>query len=286
MAEKKLPAQKQMTGMLGHPVAGNPIDRMFDAVYAHYGLNWTFWKSDVRSADELGTAMAGAQALGYAGYAITVPYKIEAVRHLDDFDEDVRIMGATNYVTIEDGRFVGHQNDGKGLVKAISQVTDIAGQRLVMLGSGGSGRAMAVEVARAGASGVTIISRNETTGREVAAIVERGTGVPSTWQEWRGEARIPQGTGIVLNATPLGSFPELDMVPIDIESLTSSMTVADVITNPRITPLLAAAAARGCAIVDGVEMLVNLACQIFTAWTGIDPDPEVFRIAVARALAE
>lgn len=286
MAEKELPEQKQMTGMLGHPVAENPIDRMFDAVYAHYGLNWTFWKSDVSSADELGTAISGAQALGYAGYAITVPYKIEAVRHLDDFDEDVRVMGCTNYVTIEDGRFVGHQNDGKGLVKAISQVTDITGQRLVMLGSGGSGRAMAVEVARAGASGVTIISRNETTGREVAAIVERGTGVPATWQEWRGEARIPEGTGIVLNATPLGSFPELDMVPIDIESLTSSMTVADVITNPRITPLLAAAAARGCTIVDGVEMLVNLACQIFTAWTGIDPDPEVFRTAVACALAE
>ena len=286
MAEQGLPAQKQMTGMLGHPVAENPIDRMFDAVYAHYGLNWTFWKSDVSSADQLGSAMAGARALGYVGYGITVPYKVEAVRHLDEFDEDVRVMGCTNYVTIEDGRVVGHQNDGKGLVKAIQQVTDIKGQRLVMLGSGGSGRAMAVEVARAGASAVTIVARNESAGREVAAIVERGTGVPTTWQDWRGEARIPDGTGIVLNATPLGAFPELDMVPIDLETLTASMTVADVITNPRITPFLAAAQTRGCKVVDGVEMLVNLACQIFTAWTGIDPDPEVFRTAVTRALAE
>lgn len=272
--------------MFGHPVAENPIDRMFDEVYAHYGLNWVFWKSDVQSADELGTAMKGARALGYAGHAVTVPYKIEAVRYLDDFDEDVRVMGCTNYVTFEDGRAIGHQNDGKGLLKAVQRVTDIKGKPLVMLGSGGSGRAMAVELARAGVSSVTIIARNPTTGREVASIVERGTGVPATWQEWRGKARIPAETGIVLNATPLGSFPELEMLPIDLSTLTSSMTVADVITNPRITPLLSAAQERGCTIVDGVEMLVNLSCQIFTAWTGINPDPEVFRTAVTRALAE
>jgi len=230
--------------------------------------------------------MAGARALGYVGYGITVPYKIEAVRHLDDFDEDVRVMRCTNYVTIDDGRVTGHQNDGKGLVAAIQQVTDIRGQRLVMLGSGGSSRAMAVELARAGVSAVTVIARNQVTGREVAEIVEQGTGVPAAWQEWSGDAQIPEGTGIVLNATPLGAFPELEMVPVDVRSLTPSMTVADVITNPRITPLLAAAQARDCKIVDGVEMLVNLACQIFTAWTGIDPDPEVFRAAVTRALAE
>lgn len=286
MTESELPPQKQMTGMFGHPVAENPIDRMFDAVYAHYGLDWQFWKSDVASAAELGAAMAGAKALGYAGHAITVPYKIEAVAHLDEADEDVRVMGCTNYVTIENGRTTGHQNDGKGLVKAIQRVGDIKGKRLAMLGSGGSGRAMAVELARAGASHVTIIARNRTSGQEVASIVERGTGVPSVWQEWVGLAQIPVGTGIVLNATPLGAFPELDTVPIDAATITSEMTVADVITNPRITPLLEVAAAKGCTIVDGVEMLVNLSCQIFSAWTGIDPDPDVFRVAVSAALAE
>ena len=103
MSAATIPPQKQMTGMLGHPVAENPIDRMFDAVYAHYGLHWQFWKCDVAAAD-LATAIAGARALGFRGFAITVPYKVAAVRCLDAVDEDVHAIGAANYVTVEDGR--------------------------------------------------------------------------------------------------------------------------------------------------------------------------------------
>ena len=115
----QLPPQKQMTGMLGHPVAENPIDRMFDAVYAHYGLHWQFWKCDV-AADDLGAAIAGTRALGFRGYGITVPYKIAAIPFLDAIDEDARVIGAANWVTNENGRLIGHNNDGKGVVKAIN----------------------------------------------------------------------------------------------------------------------------------------------------------------------
>ncbi len=100
MASSPLPSQKQMTGMLGHPVVENPIDLMFDAVYAHYGLPWQFWKCDV-AAQDLPAAIAGTRALGFRGYGITVPYKIAAIPHLDAVDEDVRVIGAANYVTVE-----------------------------------------------------------------------------------------------------------------------------------------------------------------------------------------
>src|SRR5512144_752666 len=114
MARTSLPKQKRMTGMLGHPVAENPIDRMFDAVYAHYGLHWQFWKSDVAASD-VGAAIAGTRALGYRGFAITVPYKIGSIPFLDDIDDDVRAIGAANWVTVADGRLTGHNNDGKGV---------------------------------------------------------------------------------------------------------------------------------------------------------------------------
>ena len=91
----QLPPQKQMTGMLGHPVAENPIDRMFDAVYAHYGLHWQFWKCDV-AAEDLGAAIAGTRALGFRGYGITVPYKIAAIPFLDAIDDDAKAIGAAN----------------------------------------------------------------------------------------------------------------------------------------------------------------------------------------------
>ncbi len=74
-----IPTQKRMTGMIGHPVAENPIDRMFDAVYSYYGLNWQFWKCDVSSEKELGAALGGVRALGFEGVCITVPYKVASI---------------------------------------------------------------------------------------------------------------------------------------------------------------------------------------------------------------
>jgi shikimate dehydrogenase len=274
-----------MTGMLGHPVAENPIDRMFDAVYAHYGLPWQFWKCDV-TADDLQAAIAGTRALGFRGYGITVPYKIAAIPHLDAIDEDARVIGAANYVTVEDGRLTGHNNDGKGVVKAILKVTPIAGRRVTILGAGGAGRAMAVELGWAGAAHLTVVTRREEQGREVAELVRRATGIPTSWQAWDGAVTIPEGTEILMNATTLGAAPDLQPVPVTWDGTGSELTAVDVITNPRLTPFLATAKERGCAIVDGVEMLVQLAMQLFESWTGITPEEDVFERAVAAALGE
>jgi shikimate dehydrogenase len=275
-----------MTGMLGHPVAENPIDLMFDAVYAHYGLPWQFWKNDIASEADLALAVQALRPLGYRGVGITVPYKVAVIPLLDAVDDDVRAIGAANYLTLEDGRLIGHNNDGKGVVKAIEKITPLAGQRVVMLGAGGAGRAMAVELAWAGASHLTLVTRRQEQGEEVAATVTRASGVPAMWQPWQGEVSVPAGTTLLMNATHLGCAPELEPVPLRWQSVEPACTVVDVITNPRITPFLATAQARGCPVVDGVEMLVQLAMQIFQRWTGVSPDETVFQRAVAEALGE
>jgi len=281
-----IPPQKQMTAMLGHPVAENPIDRMFDAVYAHYGLTWQFWKSDIASESDLALAVAAMVPLGFCGFTITVPYKVAVIPMLDEVDSDVKAIEAANYVTIEQGRLVGHNSDGKGVVKAIEKVVPLKGQRVVMLGAGGAGRAMAVEIAWAGAAHMTLITRRESQGREVADVVQRASGVPCSWQPWEDEIRLPAGTTLLMNATHLGSAPELEPVPVAWNTVDTGCTVVDVITNPRLTPFLIEAREHGCRIVDGVEMLVQLAMEIFERWTKIRPDEAVFQRAVAEALGE
>jgi shikimate dehydrogenase len=281
-----IPPQKQMTGMLGHPVAENPIDRMFDAVYAHYGLPWQFWKNDIASAEDLALAVAALRPLGYRGMAITVPWKVAVIPLLDDVDDDVRAIGAANYMTIEGGRLIGHNNDGKGVVKAIRKVAPLDGQRVVMLGAGGAGRAMAVEIAWAGAAHLTLVTRREEQGREVADTVTRASGVPADWQPWEAEVGVPDDTTLLMNATHLGCAPELEPVPVRWDTVNPTCVVVDVITNPRITPFLVAAREHGCPVVDGVEMLVQLAIQIFERWTGVIPEEAVFQSAVAEALGE
>ncbi|MCX5949045.1 MAG: shikimate dehydrogenase [Cyanobacteria bacterium] len=283
-----IPPQKQMTGMLGHPVAENPIDLMFDAVYTHYGLNWQFWKSDVATTELLAPALKGTVPLGYRGVAITVPYKVDVIPLLDEIDDDVKAIGAANYLTIEDGRLIGHNNDGKGVVKAIEKQRSlkVKGEQVVMLGAGGAGRAMAVEIAWAGAAQVTLITRREEQGREVAERITAVSGVPAHWQAWSSPVQVPAGTTVLMNATHLGCAPELEPVPVDWSTVAPGILAVDVITNPRITPFLQMACEHGCGVVDGVEMLVQLAMQLFTRWTGIVPEEEVFQRAVAQALGE
>jgi len=275
-----------MTGMLGHPVAENPIDRMFDAVYAHYGLPWQFWKNDIATEADLALAVRALAPLGYRGVGITVPYKVAVIPLLDAVDDDVTAIGAANYLTIEQGRLIGHNNDGKGVVKAIAKVAPLAGQRVVMLGAGGAGRAMAVEIAWAGAAHLTLVTRRQEQGEEVAAAVTRASGVPAVWQPWQGEVALPAGTTLLMNATHLGCAPALEPVPVAWSTVNPACVVVDVITNPRITPFLATARQHGCPVVDGVEMLVQLAMQIFERWTGVSPDEAVFQRAVAAALGE
>jgi shikimate dehydrogenase len=281
-----IPPQKQMTGMLGHPVAENPIDRMFDAVYAHHGLHWQFWKNDIANERDLALAVAALRPLGYRGICITVPWKVAVMPLLDELDDDVRAIGAANYITIRDARLIGHNNDGKGVVKAIAKVATLKGQRVVMLGAGGAGRAMAIEIAWAGAAHMTLVTRREEQGREVAERVRKASGVPCEWQPWESPVRLPKGTTVLMNATHLGCAPELEPVPVDWGTVTAGCLAVDVITNPRITPFLHAARERGCPVVDGVEMLVQLAMQIFEQWTGIQPEEAVFQQAVAEALGE
>jgi len=286
MSTSALPPQKQLTTMIGHPVAENPIDQMFDAVFAHYGLHWQFWKSDVATEAQVGAAIGGIRALGFAGACITVPWKVASIPFLDEVDADVKAIGAANYMTIREGRLIGHNNDGKGVVKAIRKITEIRGKRVVMLGAGGAGRAMAVELAWAGASHLTLITRREAQGVEVAQTVTRASGVPCDWQPWVGEVQVPAGTQILMNATHLGCAPEMEPVPVNWETISPETTLVDVITNPRITPFLKAAQEKGCPIVDGVEMLVQLAMQIFEEWTEIKPEEKIFQQAVAKALGE
>jgi shikimate dehydrogenase len=118
----------------------------------------------------------------------------------------------------------------------------------------------------------------------VAELVHRVAGIPTAWARWDGDVRVPPGTEILMNATTLGAAPLLAPVPVIWESLEAPPTAVDVITNPRITPFLEAARAHGCTVVDGVEMLVQLAMQLFEAWTGLAPAEEVFQQAVAAAL--
>lgn len=166
------------------------------------------------------------------------------------------------------------------------EITDPAGKRLVILGAGGASRAIAVETALAGAARITIVNRHAERGRQLVALLQSKTRVEAEFVPWEGEYEVAEGTEVLINATPIGMYPDVAArVPLRIDSLTRGTVVADVIATPPQTRLLTEAADRGCTVLDGLGMLVNQGVISFRLWTGQDPDPSVMRAALQEVFA-
>jgi shikimate dehydrogenase len=139
-------------------------------------------------------------------------------------------------------------------------------------------RAIAVEAARAGAGPITIVNRDQRRGAELVAHLDATTPAAAELVRWDATYRVPAGTDVVVNATSVGLFPDVDArLDLDPDTLRPPMVVADVIPNPPSTPLLRDAQQRGCTVLDGLGMLVNQGVISIRHWTGIDADPAVMR---------
>lgn len=259
------------------PAAENPTVAVMDAVFAHHGLNARYINCEVRP-ESLGDAVRGALAMGFTGFNCSLPHKVHVIEYLDELAPSAAIIGAVNCVVIKGGRLIGENTDGKGFVESLRTVVDPTGKDVVLFGAGGAARAIAVEAALAGASTITVVNTTASRGQDLVDRINTNTQAVATLVHWDQPFAIPASTDIVVNATSVGLFPDIDArLNIDTASLLPSMVVADVIPNPPKTRLLADAADRGCITLDGMGMLVNQGRVAIKLWTGIDVDGHVMR---------
>ncbi|MGE0295354.1 shikimate dehydrogenase [Pseudonocardia sp.] len=274
-----------LTGSFATPAAENPTVAVVEAAYRHHGIDARYLNCEVTPAD-LGDAVRGARAMGWAGFNCSLPHKVTVVEYLDGLAASAEIIGAVNCVVHRDGRLTGENTDGQGFLASLRTVADPAGQHVVLLGAGGAARAVAVEVALAGAARVTIVNRNVRRGEELAALVDTRTPAAGSFVPWCAHHPLPDDAGIVVNTTSVGLHPDINArLDLDHDTLRPGTVVADVIPNPPRTVLLREAAARGCVTLDGTGMLVNQAVIGIRLWTGVDAEPAVLRAALEAALA-
>ena len=274
--------KQELTAVFGQPVAENPTQVMAEAAYRHHGLDWRYLTIEV-APERLGEAVAGARAMGFAGFNCTLPHKVAVIEHLDGLGESARIMGAVNCVVRRGDELIGENTDGKGFVESLRPLTELEGRRLTLFGAGGAARAIAVEMALAGTREIEIVNRSPERGQELVELLRERVEADAHYVPWEGEHRLSEGTDIVVNATSIGLYPDLEArLALDVESLTPEMVVADVIPNPPRTHLVRDAEERGCKVIDGLGMLVNQGVIGVEYWSGVRPDPGVMR----RALEE
>jgi shikimate dehydrogenase len=280
VASRPLNFKQELTGVLGQPVAENPSQAMVEAAYRHHGLDWKYLTIEV-APEGLAAAVEGVRAMGFRGFNCTQPHKVAVIPHLDGLGDSASLMGAVNCVVRRGDRLIGENTDGKGFVQSLREVCDPAGTKILILGSGGAARAIAVELALAGAHSFIIVNRG--TGRcgDLVTLLRTKVGVEALGMSWDGDVCVPPDVDVVVNATPIGLYPDVGArVALDLETLAPGMVVADVIPNPPATRLVRDARARGCRVIDGLGMLVNQGVIGIAYWSGIAADPRVMRRAL------
>ncbi|MSU62451.1 MAG: shikimate dehydrogenase [Pedosphaera sp.] len=273
----------ELVGSMSQGAAGNPTVAMIEAAFKHHGLHWRYINMEV-APEDLAMAVRGARAMGFRGFNCSLPHKVKVIPYLDGLGESASVMGAVNCVVRRGDKFIGENTDGKGFLKSLATVTDPKGKTVVLFGAGGAARAIAVELALAGAKRITIVNRSEGRGSELARLLREKLSIESELVLWRGDYAVAAGTAIVINATSIGLYDANARLSVDPDTFRSGMIVADVIGNPPRTRLIRDAEARGGRVLDGLGMLVNQGVVGVQYWTGVEPDSRVMRKALEESL--
>ena len=281
MAEKKYRAE--LVGVFGDPVDGNPTGVVEEAGFAATRLNYRYITCLVKRGD-IANAILGMRAMNMRGVNLTMPHKVDVLPYLDEITPAARIIGAVNTVVNRGGHLLGENTDGKGFVKSLTdEGINLHGKTVCLLGAGGAARAIGVECALNGANKIIIVNRNADRGTALRDAIAENTDAQAEYIPWAGTAPVPEQTDILVNATCVGLFPDVNACPdIDYDTIEKGMIVCDVVFNPAMPVFLQKARQRGARTISGLGMLVNQAALNFEIWTDVKAPREVMLEALRR----
>ena len=278
----------QICAVIGNPVGHSLSPEIHNAAYEALDLDFVYVACPV---EDVTGALAGMRALGnFRGMSVTIPHKIEVMKHVDEVAEVDRSIGSINTVIHDGDKLIGLGTDGPGALKALAdRGVKLAGKTILMLGAGGAARAISFTLARnTPQAELSILDIDEAVLRQLATDLAAGTDAAlnpaiSTGQSL---AKAMEIADIVIHCTPTGMQPNVDASLIPAELFRPGQVVFDVVYTPLETKLLADAKSRGLETISGVEMFINQAVLQFERFTGVEAPVEVMRRVVMDHLTK
>lgn len=258
-------------GIVGNPVRHSLSPAMHNAAFAALGMNCVYVPLPVT---DLRKGLEGLKALGFRGVSVTIPHKKDIVRYVDVLDPVAARIGAVNTLVIgsreevADRLVYGYNTDWVGANRALLEKRELKGARVLVLGAGGSARAIGYGLLEAGAE---IVLSNRTVARGQDLANQLGCKFCSSDQLGKVEADV------LINTTSVGMAPADDKSPVDQKLLDKFSVVMDIVYAPLATRLLREAAASGCEVIDGLAMLLYQGVAQFELWTGRSAPVEVMQ---------
>ncbi len=276
--------------ILGHPLGHTLSPIIHNAAYKAMGLELSYLAADVKP-DKFADAIKGLSALGALGCNVTIPFKEKALQMCDELSEEARITGSVNTIHFRDGRIFGASTDGIGFIRACREGgLEPAGRRAVIIGAGGAARACAGALLTNGIDNIVIVSRTSSRSQKVASDLSAYGRISAVAGEFCGSCLkaealrelLTPGT-IVVQATPVGMWPNGDSSSVDWPDLPENIWAFDLVYRPRETKFLREAREHGAKTLGGLEMLLNQAEASIEIWTGQRPPAGVLSQALENA---
>jgi shikimate dehydrogenase len=261
----KINGTTEIYGIIGNPVGHSLSPLMHNAAFAALGLDKVYVAFPVT---DVAAALTGIKALGIRGASVTIPHKQAVIPHLDSIDPVAKKIGAVNTLVVRDNALHGCNTDWLGANRALGEVMELAGRQVLLLGAGGSARAIGFGLLEAGAQ-VTVANRTADKATALAAAL----GCP--WLPL--EAAATFKADALVNATSVGMAPQVDQLPLPATAMANFPVVMDIVYAPLDTKLLTTARAAGCTVVDGLAMLLHQGAAQFEAWTGMTAPLAIMR---------
>ena len=271
----EIDGKTQLVGLIGWPVSHSFSPKMHNAAFADLGLNWVYLPFPIEP-EHVETAVPGLFAAGIRGINITVPHKQAVIPLLDEIEEGAQAIGAVNTIVKEEnGRLKGYNTDWAGFLADLAeQNVSVEGRDCLIIGAGGSARAIAYALAHAGGQVQILARRIEQAAALVADL--RSFFASDVLQE-RPLSELPSvikesEAPLIVNTTPVGMTPNINSsVWPETLPLPPNSFVYDLVYNPTETKIMQQAKANQCGASNGLGMLVHQGALAFTLWTGKKP---------------
>jgi shikimate dehydrogenase len=282
--ERVMSGQTRVMGVVGYPVAHSLSPVFQNAALRYLGLDAVYCPFAVPPT-RLRAFFALMQDTQCVGLNITVPHKERAVALVDTLDPDAQAAGAVNTVCFKDRKTVGYNTDAAGACQALGGRKILAGKHLLILGSGGAARALAVGAIRHGIARISLANRTRARRQKLIRDLRCLSAVDlDGWSlEHPGIKTLASQADVIVNATTLGMGAK-DAMPLGAADLPRKKIVMDMVYSRELTPFLSASRLAGNAIVPGWEMLLYQGAAAFTLWTGCAAPIKIMRQALTDYL--
>ncbi|SCZ79340.1 shikimate dehydrogenase [Acidaminobacter hydrogenoformans] len=280
---KCIDGRYRLTGLLGYPLKNSRSPRMHNISFSALGLEYAYLAFEIEDGFLPG-ALEAMKALHAQGFNVTMPHKQKVLQYLDEVDPAARMIGAVNTVYNDNGRLVGYNTDGKGFVKGLAEEGfDLAGKRVVLVGAGGAGRAVGVQVALSGITDMTIFDVESEKVTELLETIHENIKSVNAIGVVYNEAAVVEAVknaDLLIDCTPLGMDKVVTNAEGQEENLIDKSTVNDpsvfrpdlfvahIVYIPLETKLIKMAKDAGCKTMNGIPMMIWQGAEAFEIWTG------------------